>query len=152
MEVSEEFVFINQLETHEPNIDGGSNFQRLDELIGVPLEGTIDREPDFLTGEVKKYTQTIDHWAGQVRRDDGIPTRPDPINDIPVEEPPPEEKKINILDPDNPDNLTKGYEDFDYKGGQYVGQVDEDGLPSGEGKLTWTDGLSNDGPWFKGES
>ena len=47
-------------------------------------------------------------------------------------------------------NKKAGYVDIDIDGGQYVGQVDEDGLPSGEGKLTWTDGRSDKGPWFNG--
>ena len=49
-------------------------------------------------------------------------------------------------------NMKKGYVDIDYDGAQYIGQVDEDGLPSGEGKKIWTDGTYDGGPWFKGES
>ena len=103
-ETAEEMVFTNLLEGHEPDIDGGSNFQKLDELIGVPVEGTaIDHvERD---GTVVKHSQTIRHWAGNVPRVDD------------------QGKVIN--------RLKQGYKEFDHKGGHYVGQVDEDGLPSG---------------------
>ena len=74
-----------------------------------------------------KHTQIIRHWAGTIPR----------VNN---------KKDLKVT------NKTKGYVDIDFKGAQYIGQVDEDGLPSGEGKLILTNGESDDGPWFKGES
>ena len=78
-------------------------------------------------GKLVKHTQTIRHWAGTIPR----------VNN---------KKELKVT------NKTKGYVDIYYRGGQYVGQVDEDGLPSGEGKMIDSNGDHDDGPWFKGES
>ena len=72
-----------------------------------------------------KHTQTIRHWAGTIPR---VKNK--------------EDLKVT--------NKKKGYVDIDYEGAQYIGQVDEDGLPSGEGKLFFPNGVQDDGPWFKG--
>ena len=77
-------------------------------------------------GTEVKHSQTIKHWAGNVPRVDK------------------QGEVINKLKP--------GYKEFDYDSGHYVGQVDKDGLPSGEGRLTWPTSQYDPGPWFKGRS
>ena len=123
-ETAEEMFFTTLLEGHDPDYLGGTTFQRLDELQDKPQEGEgiVKVRMD---GTVQKHTQTIKHWAGSI-----------PVVD--------NEGKVIKRTP-------AGYVDIDFEGGQYIGQVDEDGVPHGEGKKINPDGKEFDGSWFKGE-